>query len=93
MCFEEEVQSVMGGPFDITKISKSQTGMSMWDMLDRVCYNYSTENSWDGMVYLSDGKRLFENIKTPLLTTSYYNEIKPKIVKLQTKEENEGRYN
>lgn len=86
MIFRLEFKCVMGGPLDITKVFRSNNiGMFMWNMLNTVCHNYSDGNALETMIYLSDSQ-LFDDIKTPLLTKNYYEEIKDKITKLENEE-------
>ena len=76
----------MGGPFDVIRVYRSnKEDISMWKMLDIVCYNYSTNNAWTATGYLSE-RRIFNDIKTPLLTNEYYVRIEPTILKLRENE-------
>ena len=79
--YKEEFYCFMGGPVDITDIYKCENGISMWAMLDRVCYNYSEKNAWNSICYLSC-KKIFKDIKNPLLTDQYYKEIEHKLIKI-----------
>lgn len=70
MRYEEKGAFFMGGPYVITKIKlcsdegSAAISMSMWDMLDTICENYSTDNEW---VNLSTSE-IFKEINKKYIT-------------------------
>jgi hypothetical protein len=76
--YKTKSYSCMGGPFDIVDVNIDDNGISLWNMLENVCYDYSEKNAWDRTINLSC-RSVFKNIKNNLLTKSYYESIKDKI--------------
>lgn len=76
--YKEKSHCFMGGPLDIIGIYIDDNGISMWNMLDNVCYIFSEENAWDKTLNLFHND-VFKNIKNNLLTKTYYESIKHKI--------------
>jgi len=84
----------MGGLYEVNDIKicydLTKENMSLWKMLDYVCFNYSTENCWTRMVYIAD-LDIFNDFKTKLLSNDLYANIKPKIKSAREYEESKTK--